>query len=273
MSWAGLCYSWAAAALLEREPLRGGIYEDVPFYVGDKKGLLTAAYDRSFEKSIRVSIGTPLEFHQALENYIAREGTGFIMDLGAQGQVWNYPVFRYDMTWTEAGARRTYLVTIHYVTDDVYPDYVGSRIETRTLSLHAPDWRGPWSRGRMDREPPCDVAYKACPRCRDRSPRYGIIRRIASMCDDRFEPRRPSVPPSPSGAPSSLCLGRRLRWDDPQASSLVTFSADEPSARGGSLRFPAAAPRETSGRGGRSSSSGKTKPIARHPGGEAPLLR
>ncbi|MFA5021405.1 MAG: hypothetical protein WC517_05130 [Patescibacteria group bacterium] len=188
LSWEGLCYCWAAAAILEREPVQGGIYNDVPFYVGDKKGLLTAAYDQSFMKSIRLPIGTPLEFHQVLEQYIAEEKTAFIMDLGEGGQIWNYPVFRYDMSWTGTGTRRTYAVTIYYVSDDVFPDYAGSWVFSRQYSYYFEMEGSVVKNAEWIEKPSADVAYEPVRACGSTVLDYETIRKIADKYDDDYEP-------------------------------------------------------------------------------------
>jgi len=188
VAWAGLCYSWAAAAILEREPVRGGIYNGVPFYVGDKKGLLTAAYDQSFMKSIRLPIGTPLEFHQVLEQYIGEEKTAFIMDLGYEGEIWNYPVFRYDMSWTGTGTRRTYAVTIYYVSDDVFPDYAGSRVFSRQYSYSFEMEGSVVKNAEWIEKPSTDLAYEPVRACGSTVLDYETIRKIADKYDDDYEP-------------------------------------------------------------------------------------
>ena len=130
--WYGLCLCWAAASILEDEPVHKGIYEGTAFCVGDKKGLLTATY--TGVSLLSYSVDNPVGLHQVLEEFIHQEGTPFIMDLGTDGEIWNYPVFEYDSGYTQDGNTRHYTVKIYYVDDNVSPDYVGT--ESRTAIYH-----------------------------------------------------------------------------------------------------------------------------------------
>jgi len=131
VSWAGFCFCWAAAAIMENEPTQGGIYNGVAFRVGDKKGLLTTAYQGVLYHNF--PLDTPAEFHWILEEYIARQKKPVIMDLALGGESWNYPIFKYESDYTQEGNVRHYATTVYYPTDDVSsPDVVGSMITSST---------------------------------------------------------------------------------------------------------------------------------------------
>lgn len=128
LSWEGMCFCWAAAAILEEEPVHKGIYEETTFLVGDKKGLLTVLYDGTLYN--RYSFNKPEDFHEALEDFIRYQKTPIIMDLGTNGEIWNYPVFKYDTNYTQDGNTRHYTTRIYYASDAVHPDYVGTFVST-----------------------------------------------------------------------------------------------------------------------------------------------
>ena len=122
--WEGMCFCWAAASILEEEPSRKGIYNGVRFNVGDKKGLLTVAYDSPIYN--HYPIDSPVDFHKVLSDFIGSQKTPVIMDLGSEDEIWNHPVFKYETNYTQDGNTRHYTTTIYYITDQVKPDYVGS---------------------------------------------------------------------------------------------------------------------------------------------------
>jgi hypothetical protein len=122
--WYGMCFYWAAASILEEEPAHKGIYNGTRFNVGDKKGLLTVAYDGVLYN--HYSTDSPLDFHHVLGEFIGSQRTPVIMDLGTENEIWNHPVFKYETNYTQDGNTRHYKTTIWYITDLVLPDYVGS---------------------------------------------------------------------------------------------------------------------------------------------------
>jgi hypothetical protein len=115
---------------MEQEPTQGGIYKGVVFRVGDKKGLLTLAYDGALYNNYLLD--TPAEFHQVLEEFIFRQKKPVIMDLALGGESWNYPIFKYESDYTQEGNVRHYATTVYYPTDDVPPDVVGSMLTSST---------------------------------------------------------------------------------------------------------------------------------------------
>ena len=123
-SWEGMCFGWSMAAILESEPRHKGYYNGTLFRVGDKKGLLTAKYDGAIYNTY--PINSPLDFHQLLERFIRDEQTPVIIDLGTDGEIWNYPVYKYTTDYTTAGVVRHYTTTISFASDGVFPDYVGT---------------------------------------------------------------------------------------------------------------------------------------------------
>lgn len=130
LSWEGLCFNWAAAAILEAEPIHKGIYQNTTFLVGDKKALLTVAYDGALYNMY--PIHDPADFHGLLEEFIANQKMPILMDLGTQGEVWFYPVFKYDIQYDQQNNTRHYTTTIYYASDAVRPDYTGTYVSSST---------------------------------------------------------------------------------------------------------------------------------------------
>lgn len=132
-SWWGHCHAWAAASILAPEPsavTRAGIN----FTVNDVKGLTTALY---YEPTFNWLSGTrvddvndrssaayqdiaPAWMDYLLRYYIRYYKYPFIMDINANSQVWNYPVFAYNRTST------------------VYAD--GTEDVTNVVWYSSPDW-------------------------------------------------------------------------------------------------------------------------------------
>lgn len=135
-SWWGHCNGWAAAAVLEPEPVRPVERAGITFLVGDQKGLLTAwhqADGAAFAIGGRNRPLRPDEFHRAIVDFLVRRGTPVIVNVYRLGdqryQVWNYPVARVRLAYTPDAAdpARTHVAaTVWYVSNTVPPAFVGS---------------------------------------------------------------------------------------------------------------------------------------------------
>lgn len=113
-SWWGHCNAWAAAAVIEPEPVRDAEINGVPFNVGDVKGLLTEAWmecnssffgtrcERHTEEDEREKISyqdvTPAAFHIFFADQIGNQDKSFVIDAFTGDEVWNHPVKSY---WTQ----------------------------------------------------------------------------------------------------------------------------------------------------------------------------
>jgi len=120
-SWYGHCDAWSAASYLEREPSA----DRTPFKMGDLEGLLTETYmERSFDRYYDNM--TPGDFWLALRK-IKNERHVVIMDLyqgsGSGDQVWNYPVYWYQLTYTlRSGSTYDCVFDIRVEDDSYRPD-------------------------------------------------------------------------------------------------------------------------------------------------------
>lgn len=113
--WYGHCNGWAAAAVLEPEPVRTQTAGGIRFNPEDIKGILSewhwwdpavtfigTRYDGPGDNIDDVN---PVEFHKALISFIGERGRPLIFDIsgGTQErnnpQIWNYPAYRYQMEY------------------------------------------------------------------------------------------------------------------------------------------------------------------------------
>jgi hypothetical protein len=116
--WWGLCHAWAPAALLEPEPQRAVTYNGVTFEVADIKGLIQVLYDRSEALMLggRCNSETfptgpngerlippecedvnPGSLHVILGNFLGLNDQALVMDKTAGIEVWNQPIYAYDV--------------------------------------------------------------------------------------------------------------------------------------------------------------------------------
>lgn len=140
--WCGHCHGWAAAAILEREPTSSTVKLEIPFAVGDLKGLLTEVHCTDSIDLWRGQRGWSgrndwLEahvFHWVLLNWVGN-GEPVVMDIEKRPEVWNHPAYKFEMTSQPDGAdsEKTHVTCkVWFVTDGVPPDYVGTKAFSRT---------------------------------------------------------------------------------------------------------------------------------------------
>ncbi|GMF80348.1 unnamed protein product [Phytophthora fragariaefolia] len=124
-TWYGICHAWAPAALLEEEPKCNAEKNGVTFHVMDIKALLTEVYDGAdintvftgarfngpdspvsvdqygrFTDATRRDIGAGF-FHIAISNIMGKHQTSIIIDVAADSEVWNQPVWSYHVQTME----------------------------------------------------------------------------------------------------------------------------------------------------------------------------
>ena len=110
--WFGLCHAWAAAAILEPEPLEPVVRNGIRFEVSDIKALLIACYDQTRAtmigsrndartldldehgrpRSAEARDVSPEAFHMLLVNQLGRDRRSFVEDRDATYQVWTQPI-------------------------------------------------------------------------------------------------------------------------------------------------------------------------------------
>lgn len=118
--WWGLCHAWAPAALLEPEPQKAVTMNGVTFEVADIKALIVTLYDRNeavmlggrcnamtIEHNGTTSANeecqdvNPGALHVVLTNFLGINDMAVVEDRTASGEVWNQPMFGYNVTKQE----------------------------------------------------------------------------------------------------------------------------------------------------------------------------
>lgn len=137
--WWGHCNGWAAASVLEPEPRAPRTIKNLYFGVGDLKGLLTVSHNGDPVDIIRkLGHSDAHLFHAMVLQSIGRERRGLIFDTKldeidpktkqAIREVWNYPAYRYECTYTPVGDdQHEVTMQLWFADDGVQPDYVGTK--------------------------------------------------------------------------------------------------------------------------------------------------
>jgi hypothetical protein len=120
-TWWGVCHAWAPVAILEPEPQHAVTYKGQTFEVSDIKGLLMVVYDntnavmlggRCNSKEIdHDDVGratdddcrdvNPGALHVILTNFLGINDVALVEDRTANFQVWNQPMFGYEISLQE----------------------------------------------------------------------------------------------------------------------------------------------------------------------------
>ncbi len=145
-TWWGYCHAASAAAILAPEPqpvTRNG----VSFTVNDVKGLTTSLYyeptyqwlsgqrvdDPNDRSSAAYQDIAPAWMDYLLRYYIRYNKYPFIMDVNANSQVWNYPVFAYNRESTQyAGGIEDVKTTVWFTSPDW--NVTGTKYFSRTYT-------------------------------------------------------------------------------------------------------------------------------------------
>jgi hypothetical protein len=144
--WWGHCHAWAAASVLEKEPLHDVFFGGMPFRVGDVKELLSEAHysDRAtfYGRRFNGQPGddfqdmSPLLVWFVLRQYIYQNKTPVVLDLSPGPQVWSYPAYRYRLT-TQPIGNGSYMgqLSIWLADFNVHPDLVGTVPQQKDLTF------------------------------------------------------------------------------------------------------------------------------------------
>ncbi len=118
--WWGLCHAWAPAAILEPEPQHAVTLNGQTFEVADIKALIVGLYDNTEALMLggrcnaeKFNIGpngerdtidpdcmdvNPGALHVILTNFLGLKDMALVMDRTASGEVWNQPIYGYEVT-------------------------------------------------------------------------------------------------------------------------------------------------------------------------------
>ncbi len=137
--WFGHCHAWSAASVTEKEPRDQKTFKNVQFGIGDQKGLLTSlhAQDEATSYGDRFGDGrgsenpadiTPDQVWRLLQLYIKQRNIPLIFDMEAGDEVWNFPVYQYEVDYQVGGdGYATGTMQLVVADDDVHPDYLGTQ--------------------------------------------------------------------------------------------------------------------------------------------------
>jgi len=178
-SWAGLCNAWSKASVMEKEPaFRKPVeFDGVKFSSFDLKALIIKTFDntvgfRNYGTRFNGERGDdfndiyPDQFHRFIQAELFEKGKPFIMDRDPGIQVWNYPVYKADVTLARdpsnpnvmhvrttlatAGTRDdTNFLGTWQVNYDYYYDLYGIPQPDGSFEVHS----GAWTGASMDNHP------------------------------------------------------------------------------------------------------------------------
>ena len=154
--WWGHCHGWAAASILEPEPVAGVEQAGIRFSVADLKGLLTAwhAGDGPHFVDGGAAPGVPaLTFHQRMQSWLLGGGRPLVVDTYAGGaEVWNFPAYAARLEYRAGESPGNLHVTATLTFAGLAgPDTVGTQSFTRTYTYRltgdpqaptAAEWEG-----------------------------------------------------------------------------------------------------------------------------------
>jgi hypothetical protein len=130
--WAGHCNGWAAASILEPEPIAPRSIGGVTFSIADQKGLLSSWH---FADNVEWSFGDddngvdPADFHRAVVQWIGGTRKPFIVNTATTAeQVFNFPAYRFRIVYgpDPVDPARTHVRTTLWFADyNVDPNIVG----------------------------------------------------------------------------------------------------------------------------------------------------
>jgi hypothetical protein len=224
--WHGYCHGQAAAGLLEKEPRSSATLvvsgREIPIGIGDQKGWLVACHtaDPALVYGERFTADSPSsarddlapdQLWHILQLYIREQGVPIVVDVEPGEEVWNYPVYGYEVRYQPADAGHRYRgqMTLWMADTAVPPDFVGLRIRKHeyTFTFEMEDERvilgsGKWT-GLSRRDHP-DFAwypYAAAAENPEVDPPLvqELIKRVAAQ---RYTPGEPSERPQEVPVPT-----------------------------------------------------------------------
>jgi hypothetical protein len=129
--WYGSCHAWAGAACWEPQPTRNQFLNGIQFRIRDQKGLMTAAYykcGKAINHEINASQPSPGFFWKLLQDEIQGKNPmhdqayPLIGELSYGTEIWNYPIYRYEVNFSLTDNRADGTIKIWY-TSDALPSY------------------------------------------------------------------------------------------------------------------------------------------------------
>lgn len=236
--WWGYCHAWAAAAVVEKEPRQERQSGGQVFHVGDSKGLLCVVHnaDPATFWGDRYGDGInddrqdirPCLLWQVLRSHMRDRRLPLIIDFDAGPEVWNMPVYQYEVRYTRRGHRVQGRMTLWLVGFSGDADAVGSATGTKTYEfvvrvdgggnvvLGSGEWTGP---SRSDH--PDFAWFPVARRTSNPFVEYPAVYRIAFNAEPSEDTVIVSLPatPAPGGGgpgPVSVSPGATVPATGPQ---------------------------------------------------------
>ncbi len=224
--WHGYCHAWAASCVMEPEPVRpvrvtaqgGG---SLTLSVGDQKGMLAACHTNNVANVYgqRTEEGdqpdgdlAPDALWRLLKLYVEQQGVPLVLDLEPGSEVWNHPVYAYEVRYARPDASGTShaRMTLWLADDNVPPDYVGTRVRRQdyTFSFRMRGGSvvlgsGQWT-GRSRQDHPDFAWYPYVARAENPQVQHSVVQQLVSRRDaappvaDRPQPPAPPEPAEPT---------------------------------------------------------------------------
>lgn len=189
-SWHGHCGDWAMASIIESIDFYPSVHGNILFRVGDKKGLLTLAHNADVLETANGEY--PEVFHEWLLTYIKDLQIPFSADLFPGEEIWNYPIYRYEMESQIQESIESVKVKVYFAFDLVEPDYVGTMEMHRnyTYDLYLDEegaiLYGEWT-GKSELEHPERLLIPVETRTSCPNLDYPTVKNIALAQDDELE--------------------------------------------------------------------------------------
>ncbi len=164
--WWGHCHAWASASILTPEPQASRTVGGVTFGTNQLRGLVTELY---YQPTFNWLAGTrsntdntsdaaykdiaPAWMDWLLRYYVRYYRYPFIMDISADSQVWNFPVFAYTRNSTVyAGGSESVSTTVWY--SNPLANVTGTKYFSRTYTYNlVPGQLGTWTGSSVNDHP------------------------------------------------------------------------------------------------------------------------
>ena len=135
--WWGHCHAWAGASVWEDQPKRKRRLEGITFWPRDRKGLIIESYFNCADGSsyeFMINNPSPGLFWRYLRDEIKGidpmhgHGMGFVGELYYGDEVWNYPIYKYKVTYKIDEYDYLYGTMKVFVADDGEPTHADSNL-------------------------------------------------------------------------------------------------------------------------------------------------
>jgi hypothetical protein len=146
--WWGHCHAWSAASIMTRQPPSSVTRAGVTFGTDQLRGLVTKLYnsptytwlagtrnDGTSTTTAAYKDVAPAWMDWLLRYYVRYYRYPFIMDINADNQVWNFPVFAYSRTsTTSTDGTEAVRTTVWYSSPDAH--ITGTKYFSRTYTYN-----------------------------------------------------------------------------------------------------------------------------------------